>query len=109
MEAKQILDMKEKPLRHRTIKEALIQWKGYPIEDASWEDWDTLIAQFSHLQAWKPYHFLIYLSFDRNPSIYVNVLDFLIRIEIFMRLHYIDLNARIQEINFIGDVFYIID
>ena len=31
-----ILDVKEKQLRHRTIREALVQWKGYPIADASW-------------------------------------------------------------------------
>ena len=49
MEADRILDVKENQLHHRTIKEALVQWKGYPIEDASWEDWDTLIIQFHHL------------------------------------------------------------
>ena len=51
MEPDWILDVKEKQLRHRTIREALVQWKGYPIEDASWEDWDALITQFPHLQA----------------------------------------------------------
>ena len=54
MESDWILDVKEKQLRHRTIREALVQWKGYPIEDASWEDWDALITQFSHLQARDP-------------------------------------------------------
>ena len=34
MEPKQILDLREKRLRHRTIKDILVQWKGYPIEDA---------------------------------------------------------------------------
>ena len=37
MEPEQILEMKEKQLCHRIIREVLIQWKGYPIEDASWE------------------------------------------------------------------------
>ena len=46
-----ILDVKEKQLRHR---EVLVQWKGYPIEDASWEDWDALITQFPHLRARDP-------------------------------------------------------
>ena len=39
-----ILDTKEKQLHQRTIKEVLVQWKGYPIEDASWEDWDQLLV-----------------------------------------------------------------
>ena len=51
MESDRFLDVKEKQLRHRTIKEALVQGKGYPIEDASWEDWDALITQFPCLQA----------------------------------------------------------
>ena len=52
MELEQILGMKEKKLRHRTIRDVLVQWKGYPIEDASWEDWDRLIIQFPHLKDW---------------------------------------------------------
>ncbi|MGJ2631376.1 hypothetical protein ACR8J5_22400 [Salmonella enterica subsp. enterica serovar Paratyphi A] len=43
MEPEQILETKEKKLRHRTIKEVLVQWKGYPVEDASWESWDHLV------------------------------------------------------------------
>ena len=50
MEPEQILDMKERKLRHRTIKEVLVQWKGYPVEDASWEDWTRLIIHFPYLQ-----------------------------------------------------------
>ncbi len=50
MKPEQILEMKEKKLRHRTIREVLVQWKGYPIEDASWESWDRLIEQFPHLK-----------------------------------------------------------
>ena len=49
---KMILETKEKHLRHRTIREVLVKWKGYPIEDASWEDWDRLIKQFPHLKDW---------------------------------------------------------
>lgn len=45
-----ILEVKEKELRHRTIREALVKWNGYPIEDASWEDWGKLVEQFPHLQ-----------------------------------------------------------
>ena len=50
MEPEQILEVKERKLRHRTVREVLVQWKGYPIEDASWEDWDRLVAQFPHLK-----------------------------------------------------------
>ena len=38
IDPEQILEMKEKQLRRRTIKEVLIQWKGYPIEDAYLKD-----------------------------------------------------------------------
>ena len=37
MEPEQILEMKEKQLCNRTVREVLLQWKGYPLEDASWE------------------------------------------------------------------------
>ena len=50
MKPEQILEGKEKKLRHRTIREVLVQWKDYPIEDASWENWDQLIVQFPYLQ-----------------------------------------------------------
>ena len=45
----QILEVKEIKLRHRTIRDVLVQWKGYPIEDASWEDWDHLVTRFPYL------------------------------------------------------------
>ena len=45
MEPKQILEIKEKALCNRILWEVLVQWKGYLVEDASWEDWDKLIAQ----------------------------------------------------------------
>ncbi|MCO5575432.1 hypothetical protein L7F22_029233 [Adiantum nelumboides] len=49
MMPEQLLEVKERKLRHRTIREVLVQWKGYPVEDASWEDWDRLVAQFPYL------------------------------------------------------------
>ncbi len=52
MEPEQILDMKEKKLRHKMIKDVLVKWKGYPIEGASGEDWDRLVIQFPHLKNW---------------------------------------------------------
>ena len=51
MEPEQILEMKEKQLRNRIVREVLVQWKGYPLEDASWEDWSRLLMQFPYLQS----------------------------------------------------------
>jgi len=33
----EILEVREKRLRNRSIKEYLIKWKDLPIEDATWE------------------------------------------------------------------------
>ena len=44
MELEWILEIKEKALRNHNLWEVLVQWKGYPVEDASWEDWDNLTA-----------------------------------------------------------------
>ena len=32
------LEVREKRLRKRSIKEYLIRWKDFPIEDATWEN-----------------------------------------------------------------------
>ena len=50
MKPEMILETKERNLRRRTIREVLVKWSGYPAEDASWEDWDSLIAQFPYLR-----------------------------------------------------------
>ena len=50
MELEKILKIKEKQLRNRTIREVLAQWKGYPVEDASWEDQSLFLTQFPYLQ-----------------------------------------------------------
>ena len=47
-----ILESQEKHLRCRTTRRVLVKWNGYPIEDASWEDWDLLVAQFPYLKDW---------------------------------------------------------
>ena len=52
MEPKRILDIKERQLRHRCIREAFVLWKHLPAEDASWENWDQLVNQFSHVSSW---------------------------------------------------------
>ena len=51
MEPEWILEIKKKALHNGSLWEVLVQWKGYPVEDTSWEDWGNLIAQFFHLQA----------------------------------------------------------
>jgi hypothetical protein len=33
----EILEVREKRLRKRSIKEYLVKWKNLPIEDATWE------------------------------------------------------------------------
>ena len=35
--SEEILDVREKRLRNRSIKEYLIRWKDLPIEDVTWE------------------------------------------------------------------------
>ena len=46
MEPEQILKIREKQLRNQVLRDILVQWKGYPVEDASWEDWNKTVAQF---------------------------------------------------------------
>jgi hypothetical protein len=33
----EILEIKERKLRNRTVREYLVKWKDFPIEDATWE------------------------------------------------------------------------
>ena len=46
-----ILQSREKSLRNRTLREVLVQWKGYPADEASWEDWDLLVEKFPFLSS----------------------------------------------------------
>ena len=46
MEPEQVLKIKEQQLCHKIIHEAFVLWKHLPIEDASWENWDHIVAQF---------------------------------------------------------------
>ena len=46
-----ILQSREKSLRNRTLREVLVQWKGYPADEASWEDWDLLVKKFPFLSS----------------------------------------------------------
>ena len=29
----------------KMIKKVMVSWKGYPIKDTSWDDWDHLFTQ----------------------------------------------------------------
>ena len=44
-----ILQTQEKQLQSRTLREVSVQWKGYPADEASWEDWDLLKEKFPFL------------------------------------------------------------
>ena len=78
MKPETILETKEKHLRRRTIREVLVKWNGYPIEDASWEDWDKLVAQFPHLKDWNL--FLLYTRSACKPLCFCNLFDIYIYI-----------------------------
>ena len=52
MEVELILKTWEKQLRNQVLRDVLVQWKGYPVEDASSKDWNKMIAQFPYLQRW---------------------------------------------------------
>ena len=52
MQPKRFLEIKERQLRQRIIWEVFVLWKNYPMEDASWENWDLLVTQFPHVQTW---------------------------------------------------------
>jgi hypothetical protein len=38
----EVLEVREKMIRKRSIKEYLIRWKNLPIEDATWESIQVL-------------------------------------------------------------------
>ena len=46
-----ILQTREKQLQSRTLRKVLVQWKGYPADEASWEDWDLLVLKFLFLSS----------------------------------------------------------
>ena len=46
-----ILQSPKKSLRNRTLREVLVQWKGYRADEALWEDWDLLVKKFSFLSS----------------------------------------------------------
>lgn len=45
-EPEAILEEREKRLRNRILREVLVQWKGYPPEEASWEDFKVVSNHF---------------------------------------------------------------
>jgi hypothetical protein len=50
-----VLEVVEKRLRNRSIKEYLIKWKNLPIEDASWEGEHVLQHIYSELLVGKQF------------------------------------------------------
>ena len=41
-----ILETRERTLRNRVIKDHLIQWKDFPVEDATWEEESSLLKEY---------------------------------------------------------------
>ena len=69
MEPEQILRTREKQLHNRVLQDVLVQLKGYPVEDASWEDWNKMIAQYPYLQRW-----FIFLSYLFQQGLVIHIL-----------------------------------
>ena len=44
-----ILETRERILRSRTLREDLVQWKGYPSHDATWEEETKLCKDYPQL------------------------------------------------------------
>jgi hypothetical protein len=51
----EVLEVREKRLRKRNIKEYLIKWKDFPIEDATWENEQVLQKAGSKLLVGKQF------------------------------------------------------
>ena len=49
MVSEYVLDSREKTLRGRTIREFLVKWKNYLIDDASWVSQEELAKRFPKL------------------------------------------------------------
>ncbi|RYA66223.1 hypothetical protein DD598_29810, partial [Enterobacter cloacae complex sp. 2DZ2F16B1] len=49
LQPRTILETRERKLRNRSIKEHLILWKDFPVEDATWEDETSLLKDYPSL------------------------------------------------------------
>ena len=45
----QILETRERTLTNRVIRDHLVQWKDYPIEEATWEEESLLQRDYPEL------------------------------------------------------------
>ncbi|WP_208972681.1 hypothetical protein, partial [Escherichia coli] len=51
LQPNQILETRERSLRNRVIRDHLVQWKDYPLEDATWEEETSLLKDYPELFA----------------------------------------------------------
>ena len=51
LQPSRILETRERSLRNRVIRDHLVQWKDYPIEDATWEEEASLLKEYPELFA----------------------------------------------------------
>ena len=49
LEPDRILETRERTLRNRTIRDHLVHWKGFPMEEATWEEESLLQKDFPEL------------------------------------------------------------
>lgn len=49
LQPEKILETRERTLRNRSIREHLIQWQDFPLEDATWEDETSLLKDYPQL------------------------------------------------------------
>ena len=50
MGPEQFLKNKERQLCNWILQDVLVQWKGYPIVDASWEQWNYSVDQITYIR-----------------------------------------------------------
>ena len=51
LQPNRILETRERKLRNRMIRDHLVQWKDYPIKDATWEEEASLLREYPELIA----------------------------------------------------------
>ena len=49
LQPNKILETRERKLRNKMIRDHLVQWKDYPVEDATWEEEASLLREYPEL------------------------------------------------------------